>query len=150
MGKTPPPVSELFNRRDPEDETPEMTPERLRWKAAAEGGRLSIDFKRPIYEDLLIPYGALPVDIRAHACWNYYVKAMKAVQKVGKGIDDQILYDDQPWRDLHFREQALAVASQYGLESPEEMFKFWDYVDKQADLLGIPRAHDNIRKAINP
>lgn len=150
MTKAKPPVSELFNKRDPEDESIPMTDDRRRWIAAAQGGRLGMNLQQPIYEDLLIPHGALPLDKRAHACWNYYVKAMKSVQKVGKSIDDQILYDDQPWRDLHFREQAQAVAMQYDLESPEEMFKFWDYVDKQADLLGIPRAHDLIRRGQNP
>lgn len=150
MAKAKPPIKELFDRKDAEDIAAEPNARQRELERMVMSPTFGIAFSHFIYEDLLIPQGALPLDKRAHACWNYYVKAMKSVQKVGKGIDDQIIYDDQPWRDLHFREQAMAVANQYGLESPDEMFKFWDYVDKQADLLGIPRAHDLIRRGINP
>lgn len=85
------------------------------------------------------PKGFLPRDKRAQACWYFYTLAQKQKEKVGKSIDDQILLEGEMWMDTHYVQTAKTVALMYGLESPDEFMKFWDYVEKEAFRWGLPK-----------
>ncbi len=100
----------------------------------------------PLYfRDHVAPTGYLTHDMACHACWYYFMLATNAKTAVGKGPEDQIieynaesLTDVPLWQDTHFNQQAKSVAFLYGLESPDEMFKFWPNVKMECFRLGFP------------
>lgn len=101
-------------------------------------------FTPPHYPDSTYPVGFLPEDMRAQACWFYYILAQKQKENVGSGPESQTLVveagrdHDVLWHDKWYTQQARSVALIYGLDSPEEMFKFWDYVKMEANRLSLP------------
>ena len=91
-------------------------------------------FKFPM---LTFPAGHLPSDMRAQACWYFYVLAENARVNIGHDTESQFaLLEDNLWMDLRYESQARAVAQLYGLDSPSEFAKFWPHVRKQARALG--------------
>lgn len=97
-------------------------------------------FKFPM---LTFPNGELPTDMRAQACWYFYVLAENAKHIIGKDTTTQFgLLDDNLWMDLRYESQARAVAKLYGLESPAEFAKFWPHVRRQARVMGYPEPAD--------
>lgn len=94
----------------------------------------------PTFPTHTTPYGWLPDDLRAHACWYYYLLADKA--KAEADESDQIVYEGEPWRYRHFVQIKRSVALIYGLESPDEMDKFWPYVMTEAASRGMPEPSD--------
>ena len=95
------------------------------------------------YPDLTEPLGRLPNDKRAQACWYFYTIAEKSRQMIGHGDLGQGtaqfgLLDDHLWMDKRYVDQARAVATLYGLDSPDEFAKFWPYVQSQAADMGYP------------
>ncbi len=103
-----------------------------------------------IFKDLMDPAkgGLLSIDKREHACWYYYLIAMKAMMKTGKSTDDQILYDDQEWRTNRFASQARSVATLYKLDSPDEFLKCFPLINRQCAILGLPEAHGEIQRPL--
>jgi len=97
-----------------------------------------INFHYSVFPDLTHPKGFLPDDKRAQACWYFYTIAHQTKVIVGDSIDDQIILEEDLWMDKRYERQARTVAMMYQLDSPEEMFKFWDYVKQQARSLGLP------------
>lgn len=100
-----------------------------------------INFNREIYPSLTIgksPDGCLPNDLRAMACWFFYVRAETTRQLVGESTEDQIILEGELWMDGRYEQLALTTALIYGLESPSEFAKFWPEVTKQALALGYP------------
>jgi len=98
------------------------------------------------FPDMTIPKGLLPSDMRAQACWYFYVLAESARQKVGNSTDDQFgVLEGELWMDKRYEDQARAVAMLYGLESPSEFAKFWPYVRQQALKMGYPINDEYIR-----
>lgn len=57
---------------------------------------------------------------------------------VGDSIEDQIITDESEWMDKRYESLARTVAMIYGLPSPDEFMKFWPYVVKEAQWLGLP------------
>lgn len=90
------------------------------------------------YPTHTVPFGALPRDMRAQACWFFYVRAQAIKERVGKGPEDQILLEGELWMDKHYVQLARTVALIYGLESPDEFAKFWQYVQQEAWVCGLP------------
>lgn len=97
------------------------------------------DCTRFFYADVTTPAGPLPMDWRAQACWRFYTLAQKVKERVGNSIEDQLILDDQPWQDKPYANIARSVAMMYGLESPSEFEKFWEYVDAACVQYGYPR-----------
>jgi hypothetical protein len=90
-----------------------------------------------IFPELTVPRGRLPSDMRAQACWYFYVLAQAAKELVGKSTEDQFgLLEESLWMDKRYEAQARAVVKLYSLESPSEFAKFWPYVRQQAADLG--------------
>jgi hypothetical protein len=84
------------------------------------------------------PDGFLPQDLRAHACWYYYILATAAKDKQGDSIEDQIVLEGEPWYTAEFDKIKASVALLYGMADPAEMDKFWDYVDREARRCKLP------------
>jgi hypothetical protein len=99
------------------------------------------------FEDHTFPKGFLPRDMRAQACWWFYVKAENARNKVGDSTDDQTVLEGDPWLDTHYVQQKKTTAVRYGLESPDEMDKFWPYVAKEAGRCGMQTPKEEYMKA---
>lgn len=85
-----------------------------------------------------VPDGHLPEDIRAQACWYYYLLAHSRWEKTDRGIDNQIVLEGERWLSPHYDRLAKTVAMIYGLESPSEFAKFWRYVEAEAARQGLP------------
>lgn len=100
---------------------------------------VKIKFQYPVYPDLTYPNGFLPDDKRAQACWYFYTIAQHAKETVGEGPESQIILEGELWMDKRYEQQARTVATMYQLESPDEMFKFWNQVQMQALSLGLPQ-----------
>lgn len=100
---------------------------------------MKINFQYPVYPDLTHPNGLLPNDKRAQACWYFYTIAQHSFETVGDGPESQIILEGELWMDKRYEQQARTVATMYQLESPDEMFKFWRFVEQQAQALGLPK-----------
>lgn len=85
----------------------------------------------PIFPTHSIPMGLLPNVPAAQACWYYYTIAHAMYEKVGDGIDDQILIEGEMWRTKRYAEQKKGVAMMYGLDSPSDFDKFWPKVRQE-------------------
>lgn len=95
----------------------------------------------PVFPNHTFPLGLLPDHMGAQACWYYYLLADKA--KAEADETDQIVYDGEPWRYRHFIQQKKSVAMIYGLESPDVMDKFWQYVMAEAARCQMPEPSDS-------
>lgn len=103
-----------------------------------------ITYQYPIFEDLIEPRGALSLDKRSHACWDYTRKAMRARELHAGGIDNQIIQykvSDGPgnWHESRDEEIARSTAIIYGLTDPSEFLKdeFKRRAWAQAQQLGL-------------
>lgn len=106
-----------------------------------------IHFTPFTFPDHSFPKGFLPTDLRAQACWYYYLLAQKHKEAVGKGPESQIILAHELWLDHHYVQQKRSIANMYGLESPDEMDKFWGYVAAEAARCGLPEPHHSYMKA---
>lgn len=97
-----------------------------------------INFTYHVFPTHTVPYGALPKDKRAQACWFFYTRAQSIKERVGNSIDDQILLEGELWMDKRYVELARSVALIYQLDSPDEFAKFWQYVQQEAYVCGLP------------
>ena len=97
-----------------------------------------IKFEYHTYPGITHPNGWLPRDKRAQACWFFYLSAQATKEIVGTGTESQIILEGDLWMDPRYEQIARTVALIYGIDSPDEMFKFWPYVIKQAAELGLP------------
>jgi hypothetical protein len=105
---------------------------------------MKIQYEYPMYLDLIEPKGALSLDKRSHACWDYTRKAMRARELHAGGIQNQIIQykvgdTPDPWHESHDEEIAKSTAIIYGLESPDEFLKaeFRKRAWAQAKMLGL-------------
>lgn len=103
-----------------------------------------IQYQYPIFTDLVEPNGALSLDKRCHACWDYTRKAMKARELHAGGIENQIIQykvgDEKPhWHESRDEEIAKSTALIYGLADPSEFLKreFRKRCWVQAQMLGL-------------
>lgn len=101
-------------------------------------------YEYSMFMDLLEPQGALSLDKRCHACWDYTRKAMRARELHAGGIEHQvILYKvsegEAGWHESRDEEIARSVAIIYGLETPDEFLKddFKKRCWVQAQMLGL-------------
>lgn len=102
------------------------------------------------FPDHTQPKGLLPAGEKAaQACWYFYLLAQKVKEKVGESIDDQFgLLDGDLWMDKKYEQIARTVAMIYGLESPDEMFKFWDYVEGEASDCQLPLPAEEYKRPL--
>ena len=103
-----------------------------------------IHYQYPIFEDLIEPKGALTLDKRSHACWDYTRKAMRARELHAGGIENQTIQykvgDELPhWHESRDEEIAKSTALIYGLTDPSEFLKddFKKRAWTQAQMLGL-------------
>lgn len=99
---------------------------------------MRINFQYHVFPSHTVPRGALPTDKRAQACWFFYTRAQQMKETVGDSTEDQILLEGELWMDKRYVELARSVALIYGLESPDEFAKFWNYVKQEAWVCGLP------------
>jgi hypothetical protein len=99
---------------------------------------MRIAFQYHTYPSHTVPYGALPDEKGAQACWFFYTRAQAMKEKVGDSTEDQILLEGELWMDKRYVELARSVALVYGLDSPDEFAKFWQYVQQEAYVCGLP------------
>jgi hypothetical protein len=105
---------------------------------------MKVIYEYPMFMDLLEPQGALILDKRCHACWDYTRKAMRARELHAGGIENQtIMYkvgEELPhWHESRDEEIARSVALIYGLTDPSE-FLHTDFIKRcwvQAKMLGL-------------
>ncbi len=104
---------------------------------------MKVTFTPIHFPDHTVPKGALPQHPGAQACWYFYLHAQKQKEKVGKSTEDQFgLLEGELWMDKHYVQLARSVALMYGLESPDEFAKFWQYVKQEAWLCKLPIPSD--------
>jgi len=89
---------------------------------------MEIRYEYPFCEDLVEPKGALSLDKRSHACWDYTRKAMRARELWAGGPENQTIQyrvgDEVPhWHESRDEEIARSVALIYGLADPSEFLK---------------------------
>lgn len=105
---------------------------------------MKIVYEYPMFMDLIEPQGALTLDKRSHACWDYTRKAMRARELHAGGIENQIIQykvgEQLPhWHESRDEEIAKSVALIYGFANPDEFLhdewkkRAW----AQAQLLGL-------------
>lgn len=106
---------------------------------------LTIRYTPILFPDHTSPDGALSKDMRAQACWYFYLQAQKMKEVVGDDLEDQRfrLLDGELWMDTHYQQLAKTVALMYQLESPDEFAKAWDEVREEAAACGLPEPHDS-------
>lgn len=91
------------------------------------------------FPDHTTPKGRLPKDMRAQACWYYYLLAQKLKEKVGDSIDDQFgLLDGELWMDKRYEQLARTVAMIYQLDSPDEFLRLGQEVAIEAFNCKLP------------
>lgn len=108
---------------------------------------LKIVFNPLIFPDHTWPFGFLPDNMGAQACWWVYVTGMKRLQDVGRGPESQIILENELWLDTHFVQQKRSAALIYGLESPEILDRYWEPVIKEAIRMGYPEPVEALIKA---
>lgn len=81
----------------------------------------------PIFPPHTTPHGCLPKDIRAQACWYFYILAQKQ-KELAVETEKQIILEGADWCTKRYINQKRAVALLYGLDDPDELDKFWEYV----------------------
>lgn len=101
----------------------------------------------PIYPDLTQPAGLLDPDPGCQACWYFYTIAESARRMAGTSIDQQIIVveagqdNSVQWMNKNYENQARAVATLYGLDSPDDFQKYWPLVILQTQAMGYPAPH---------
>lgn len=121
---------------------------------------MKVSYEYPIFEDLIEPKGALTLDKRSHACWEYTRLAMRARELHAGGIENQTIQykvgssiSEMPqWHESRDEEIARSVALKYGLADPGEFLhdewkkRAW----AQAKMLGlrVEEAIYNVRPGV--
>lgn len=87
-----------------------------------------------VFEDHIHPFGLLPRDPRANACWYYCKCAMQMV----RGVDEGAELEGEKDRDINLLNNlARNVAAQYSLDSPDDFLLFIDYCHAEAVRLDM-------------
>lgn len=112
---------------------------------------MKIHFTPPKFPDHTHPKGALSRDLRAQACWYFYLLAQKQKEMVGNSTEDQFgILDEFLWMDKRYEQTARSVAMMYGLESPDEFAKAWDEVREEARACNLPAPADEYTRQLKP
>ncbi len=106
---------------------------------------LHVEFNGRIFIEYLTPNGYLINDPACHGLFYYYLIARKNLEQYEI---DPIIYEDEPWPDINFKQLFSSIAIAYGVE-PERMTKFWVNVDMQCDVLNLPRLPGDERIRFN-
>lgn len=77
--------------------------------------------------------GLLPDEPGAHACMYYAIAGHRMLARVDEGA----VYEDERDHIGSLKNLAIAIAQQYGLESPDRFLIFMDYVKAQAMIEGM-------------
>lgn len=93
-----------------------------------------ITFNTPRFNIYEAPKGYLTEHPACHALFYYYLIARRAFEE---NEEDPIVLegDADPVND--YQQIFTSVATSYGV-SPENMVKYWDNIDNQCRLLGLP------------
>jgi len=109
--------------------------------------------KRIFYfqDQTVIAGGCLPNDVRAHACWYYYLLCDKIKDVVGDELSDQVITFEAgstapAYLDQRYSQTARVVADIYSLDSPDEFLKFRFYTMQEAKRLHMPEPHESYMK----
>lgn len=106
----------------------------------------TITFEPPIFTKYITPDGAFPIgtkdNIGVHGLWYYYICALE----IYKFKVDGWQYEDEPNKeDLYNLSQLFtSTATLYGV-NPESMTRYWELVDKQAEILDLPILPDSFK-----
>lgn len=113
---------------------------------------MAVDFKKiiealpeghsievPIFENYIMPHGLLTPDPVEHALFYYYVNARRTYEE--HVMDKPVQYDDESDPEFNFRELFTSIAGLYDV-NPEHMVNAWDTIDRQCDLLQLPKMPD--------
>lgn len=106
---------------------------------------LNIEFNSKVFNDYLPPNGYLVNEPACHGLFYYYLLARKQLEETEI---DPIIYEDEEWPDINFKQLFSSIAISYGVE-PEQMLKFWINVDMQCGVLDLPKLPDVDRLRFN-
>ena len=95
----------------------------------------------PLFLGYMQPHGYLDQHRESHALWYYYLTARNVYET---HIEDIVVLEGDVDPPYNFRQLFTSVARMYGVQ-PEGMGKCWLLVDKQCDLLGLPRMPEGER-----
>lgn len=93
---------------------------------------------RPIpirFSQLEAPNGYLDDYVESHALWYYYLCARQTWENVTR---DPMAYEGELDSGANYRQLFESIARLYCVD-PEHMVKCWLQVDKQAELLNLPK-----------
>lgn len=98
-------------------------------------------FDPPVFVGYMEPHGWLTAEPETHALFNYYLCARKTVEE---NWTELLAYEGEEDSGHNFKQLFTSVARMYNV-APEAMAKCWDRIDKQCDLLHLPRMPDEER-----
>ena len=90
----------------------------------------------PIFEMYVMPHGLLTSNPIEHALFFYYVNARRTYEEHVLDTPISMEGDSDPAYD--FRSLLISIAGLYGVK-PDEMVNAWDVIDRQCDLLELPK-----------
>jgi len=99
---------------------------------------INIVFQPPTFRQYEPPDGCLISNPACHALWYYYIVAYENYRTY---VIDPIIMEGDPDPVVNFKQLFSSIALAYGVK-PEKMIKFWDKIDAQCFILGIPELPD--------
>jgi len=90
-----------------------------------------------LFLEYQIPHGALQPCAECHALFYYYLLAQRNYEME----KDVIILDGQMDPHYHYHQLFKSIATMYGVQ-PENMQNFWGFVDKQCELINLPKLPD--------
>jgi len=106
----------------------------------------TIYLEPPIFTKYITPNGVFPIgtkdNIGIHGLWYYYISALE----IYKFVIDDIQYEDEPNKEDMFNLSQLftSTAVLYGV-NPEQMTRYWELIDEQAEILELPILPDSFK-----
>lgn len=92
-----------------------------------------------IFEDYMLPNGFLTTAPEEHALFFYYINARRTYEELI--LNKPIIYDGQSDQEYNFEQLFQSIALLYNCK-PENLVKAWPVIDKQCDLIGLPKMPD--------
>lgn len=102
-------------------------------------------FDMPVFPEYEAPNGFLDNYLESHALWYYYLLARNTWERQ---VDKPIVLEGEKDPEPNFHQLLQSIAHVYGIKL-EGMVKCWPQIDKQCELLGLPKLPDEERYRFN-
>lgn len=100
----------------------------------------------PVFPEYMTPNGYLDASPETHALFFYYLNARRVYETYI--LDAPIVYEGDPDPEYNLEQLFNSTAMLYDVR-PENMANAWIQVDKQCDLLKIPKLPNEVKYRFN-